>query len=289
MMQITLFCLWKANHFSRLILYFPVSALVTLFGNILQNPLDPRAKSDTKLMNLVVTFLSTLGQEAETGGVHRMLGVCSEFERIAKIVIDKSERDTSKRKRKSHEHYNNKSSVNNNNSNSHASPSQYSSTHTPRPTSSSAATPTPGYANSTMSSQLSPKFNGEQNRANNAANGGYSPMDTTNHSNNNNNNNDSSRGDGRGGESNDNGWPPATSQQEWNPDVIMDFGNFSDLTGFGQSPPPMPPANAVANPGYQPLLPQELWQMSGGLDWDWADITGGAYPSFENGGNMDRG
>ncbi|KAI2609004.1 N-terminal binuclear Zn cluster-containing protein [Hypoxylon fragiforme] len=275
-------CVW-------LILYFPVSALVTLFGNILQNPLDPRAKSDTKLMNLVVTFLSTLGQEAETGGVHRMLGVCSEFERIAKIVIDKSERDTSKRKRKSHEHYNNKSSVNNSNSNSHASPSQYSSTHTPRPTSSSAATPTPGYANSTMSSQLSPKFNGEQNRANNAANGGYSPMDTTNHNNNNNNNNDSSRGDGRGGESNDNGWPPATSQQEWNPDVIMDFGNFSDLTGFGQSPPPMPPANAVANPGYQPLLPQELWQMSGGLDWDWADITGGAYPSFENGGNMDRG
>lgn len=62
-----------------MILYFPVSALVTLFGNIIQNPLDSRAKSDTRLMGLVVTFLSMLGQEAEQGGVHRMLGVCSEF------------------------------------------------------------------------------------------------------------------------------------------------------------------------------------------------------------------
>ena len=77
-----------------MILYFPVSALVTLFGNILQNPLDPRAKSDTKLMNLVVTFLSMLGQEAEQGGVHRMLGVCAEFERIGKVVIEKAEKGT---------------------------------------------------------------------------------------------------------------------------------------------------------------------------------------------------
>ncbi|CAK7201188.1 hypothetical protein SEUCBS139899_003891 [Sporothrix eucalyptigena] len=87
-------CVW-------LILYFSVSALVTLFGNALQNPVDPRARSDTRLMSLVVTFLSMLGQEAESGGVHRMLGVCSEFERIAKIVIEKAEKEqASKRKRK---------------------------------------------------------------------------------------------------------------------------------------------------------------------------------------------
>ncbi|OTA92649.1 hypothetical protein M434DRAFT_31670 [Hypoxylon sp. CO27-5] len=253
-------CVW-------LILYFPVSALVTLFGNILQNPLDPRAKSDTKLMNLVVTFLSTLGQEAETGGVHRMLGVCSEFERIAKIVIDKAERDTSKRKRKSHEPH--KPSI------SHASPSSSSSQtnyHTPRP-SSSAATPTPNYTSSTMS-QLSPKFNGEQNRANNAANGGFSPMNTATSSN------------GSAPREGPNAWPSATAttsqQQEWNPNA-MDFGNFSELTGFGQpiASPPLP--GTGPNAGYQPLLPQELWQMSGGLDWDWAEFTGGAYPSFENG------
>ena len=75
-------------------------------------------------------------------------------------------------------------------------------------------------------------------------------------------------------------------QQEWNPNQ-MDFGNFSELTGFGQpiaSPPLLP-----GQTGYQPLLPQELWQMSGGLDWDWAEFTGGAYPSFENGSTMQNG
>ncbi|CAK7272881.1 hypothetical protein SEPCBS57363_005371 [Sporothrix epigloea] len=87
-------CVW-------LILYFSVSALVTLFSNALQNPVDSRARSDTRLMGLVVTFLSMLGQEAESGGVHRMLGVCSEFERIAKLAIDKAEKEqASKRKRK---------------------------------------------------------------------------------------------------------------------------------------------------------------------------------------------
>lgn len=250
----------------RLILYFPVSALVTLFGNILQNPLDPRAKSDTKLMNLVVTFLSTLGQEAETGGVHRMLGVCSEFERIAKIVIDKAERDTNRRKRKSHEPQ--RPSI------SQASPSQMSNT--PQP--SSAATPTGNYSGT---SQLSPKFNGEQNRANNVANGGFSPMDTAS------TNNGSAPRDGPGA------WPSPSpqQQQEWNPNA-MDFGNFSEMTGFGQpiaSPPlPGPAAPGVAG-GYQPLLPQELWQMPGGLDWDWAEFTGGAYPSFENGSAAQNG
>jgi hypothetical protein len=77
---------------------------MTLFGNILQNPQDPRARSDVRLMNLVVSFLSMLAAEEENGGVKRMLGVCSEFERIAKVVLDKSDRDTStRRKRKSHE------------------------------------------------------------------------------------------------------------------------------------------------------------------------------------------
>ncbi|KAI1215065.1 N-terminal binuclear Zn cluster-containing protein [Annulohypoxylon truncatum] len=258
-------CVW-------LILYFPVSALVTLFGNILQNPLDPRAKSDTKLMNLVVTFLSTLGQEAETGGVHRMLGVCSEFERIAKIVIDKAERDTSKRKRKSHDPAH-RPSVGAVNSPSSMSQTNHNTHHTPRP-SSSAATPTPSYT-----TQLSPKFNGEQNRANNSSNGGYSPMNTASSTN--------------GAAPRD--WPSSatttpgpsttgtTTTQEWDPNA-MDFGNFSELTGFGQpiASPPLPGQN-----GYQPLLPQELWQMSGGLDWDWAEFTGGAYPSFENGKTQD--
>ena len=84
-----------------MILYFPVSALVTLFANVLQNPQDARARSDVKLMNQVVNFLSILSLTEEQGGVKRMLGVCAEFERIAKCVLDKTEKGSKRHKRKS--------------------------------------------------------------------------------------------------------------------------------------------------------------------------------------------
>lgn len=87
-------CVW-------LVLYYPVSALVTLFANILQNPQDARARSDIKAMNLVVNFLSVLVSDESNGSVRRMLSVCAEFERIARVVLDKAEQEAlSKRKRK---------------------------------------------------------------------------------------------------------------------------------------------------------------------------------------------
>ncbi|KAF9776724.1 hypothetical protein IL306_005059, partial [Fusarium sp. DS 682] len=136
-------CVW-------MILYFPVSALVTLFGNILQNPLDPRAKSDTRLMNIVVTFLSMLGQEAEQGGVHRMLGICAEFERIAKAVIDKAEKEqSSRRKRKNQD--TNKSS-----NNATATAARQSGTTEPAP---AASVPSTSQRRSSQA-QLSPPQNG---------------------------------------------------------------------------------------------------------------------------------
>ncbi len=52
-------------------------------------------------MNQVVNFLSMLSSDEENGGVRRMLGVCSEFERIAKVVLDKADKEShSRRKRK---------------------------------------------------------------------------------------------------------------------------------------------------------------------------------------------
>lgn len=85
----------------RMILYYPVSSLVTLFANILQNPQDARARSDIRLMNQVVGFLSLLSSDEETGGVKRMLGVCSEFERLAKVALDKADKESHlRRKRK---------------------------------------------------------------------------------------------------------------------------------------------------------------------------------------------
>ena len=80
---------------SRLVLYYPVSSLVTLFANILQNPQDVRARSDLKLMSSVVSFLTMLERDVQESNsqVRRMLSVCAEFERIAKVVLDKAERD----------------------------------------------------------------------------------------------------------------------------------------------------------------------------------------------------
>ncbi|OMP87101.1 putative transcriptional regulatory protein [Diplodia seriata] len=93
-------CVW-------LILYYPVSSLVTLFANILQNPQDTRTKSDLKLMNLVVNFLSTLCSDEENGSVRRMLSICSEFERIARVVLEKADKESSsKRKRRQHDDQN---------------------------------------------------------------------------------------------------------------------------------------------------------------------------------------
>jgi hypothetical protein len=58
-------------------------------------------------MNLVVSFLGLLCTDEENGSVRRMLSVCAEFERIAKIVLDKADKENSsrrKRKQQNDEH-----------------------------------------------------------------------------------------------------------------------------------------------------------------------------------------
>ena len=229
-LQLAVFC---AN-ISRLILYFPVSALVTLFGNILQNPADPRARSDVRLMNLVVNFLSLLVTEEENGGVKRMLGVCSEFERIAKIVLDKADKDSSsRRKRKNNEE-------------------QAGKTKGPVPH-------TPMQAqHPAMASVFSP---GLQNAINVQAGYGTSPMP--------------------------NGSPNA---QNWNADFTNGGEYMTPNANGGMTPfadmQAYPNGNDMSSPMnvfQQPFVPQDLWQMPMSLEYDWADMTGGQYPSFENG------
>ncbi|KAH6686368.1 fungal-specific transcription factor domain-containing protein [Plectosphaerella plurivora] len=236
-----------------LVLYFPVSALMTLFSHILQNPLDARARSDAKLMNVVVTYLSMLGQDAETGGIHRMLGVCSEFERVARSVIDKAEKEqSSKRKRKA----DSSKTIN--------VPDPLSST--PRP---SATTPTGTGQNGVNDGHLSPKFNGEANRARNQ----YSAMDAA------------VRDTSPAVQSvNSMGWP-----QDFRTPNQQDYNAYGDFNGFGGPDGLASPPNMMG--GFQqPLLPQDLFSLPMTLDWDWAEMSGGAYPTVENGnvGDMQR-
>ncbi|KAF5660714.1 Mut3p-like transcriptional activator [Fusarium heterosporum] len=220
-------CVW-------MILYFPVSALVTLFGNILQNPLDPRAKSDTRLMNVVVTFLSMLGPEAEQGGVHRMLGICAEFERIAKAVIDKAEKEQSSRRKRKNQDIN-KSATG-------------PATRHPSAAASSTVHRRPSQA------QLSPPPNADSR-------GPYSvgtPMNDPSPS------------------AMSAGWP-----QEFPVPQPHQNGDF-DSMNYGDGNVPSP--SQVPMSAYQqPLLPQDLFSLPMTLDWSWAEMTTGMYPTVENG------
>lgn len=228
-----------------MILYFPVSALVTLFGNILQNPLDSRAKSDTKLMNLVVTFLSMLGQEAEQGGVHRMLAVCSEFERIAKVVIERAEKEQSTRRKRK---------------NADAVKSTPSSMTMPTPRQSS-ATPTnrPIHHAKRDSAQLSPPQHAGSDQGSS-----HSPMNMATNE------------------------PSPSMSVGWPQDFAVpqngEFDSFNEMNfqSNGVQSPPMP---GVAAPfqAQNPLLPQDLFALPMTLDWSWAEMSGGAYPTVENG------
>ena len=86
--------------------YYPASALVTLFTNILQNPQDQRARTDLRLMAAVAEFLRDIVEKDRVDGfedsfVKRMLVVCGAFQQTAEAVLDKAEKaGPNKRKRK---------------------------------------------------------------------------------------------------------------------------------------------------------------------------------------------
>lgn len=188
-------------------------------------------------MNLVVGFLSMLNADEENGGVKRMLGVCSEFERIAKVVLDKAEKETSsRRKRKSNEDPKTKLA---NGQNPHA-PPQTPMTNNTQPNAMG------GLFSPNMGQQLNPQQNG------------YSPVGTG-----------------------------SSPNSQWQPDFTNgnDYMSPNGMTPFadmqGYAPDMNSPLNATNF--QQPFVPQDLWQMPMTLEWDWADMTGGQYPSFENG------
>jgi len=72
----------------RRVLYFPVSAFITLFAGILQNPTDSRVRSDLRLMRSFVEFLSNLHHES-SHELKRILRVCSEFEKTTREVVER--------------------------------------------------------------------------------------------------------------------------------------------------------------------------------------------------------
>lgn len=241
---------------------------MTLFSNILQNPLDPRAKSDTRLMDLVVTFLSMLGQEAEQGGVHRMLGICSEFVRIARVVIERAEKEQSSRRKRKTVDSGSKSST----SKAPAAKSPTTGTTTSGETP-SAETPRPATA---ATSAARPRNLSASSTPRDAQASQTSPSSVE-------------KGEPFGAASvlSMNNQSPPTGSSGWQQDMPPaqngDFESYNNMNAFGASGVSPPPVPLTARPFTQPLLPQDLFGLPATLDWSWAEMSGGAYPSVENG------
>lgn len=205
-------------------------------------------------MNLVVGFLSMLGSEEEHGGVKRMLGICAEFERIAKVVVDKAEKDSSSRKKRK----------------GHEDPSLPKlNLNGPRPSIGNPTTP--------ASNKQKPVFHASPNGTNGTVPGqiadhnGFSPISSTTSSSN-------------------NAWlANSNSNVDFNhPDYQSPLGMtpFADMQGFDAngSQNGMSPMSAMnINSFQQPFVPQDLWQMPMTLEWDWAEMTSGVYSGFDAG------
>ena len=225
--------------FGRLILYFPVSSLVTLFANVLQNPQDIRARSDVKLMNQVVNFLSLLSVTEEQGGVKRMLGVCAEFERIAKVVLEKSDKESKSRKRKSKPP-----------TPSETSPPQRTNSSTPQkrphpstPIQAQISTPAPSFT---------PGFTGDIGTPFDPT----APAFTT-----------GTMPDGDLSMSMDFGDGDFSG-------LSAAGGMNRELPLQPNQIGPIPAADGLNIGSFQqPFVPQDLWQMPMTLEWDWADVA----------------
>lgn len=230
-----------------------MSALVTLFANILQNPNDARARSDVKLMNVVVNFLSTLVSDESNGSIKRMLGLCGEFERIAKVVLDKAEKESHARKKRKCAPGDSNPTQTNINQNQ---PNLASSTKPAQ------APPTSG--------PFSPSMFTAPDAASSSSNGArHFGIDPTMPSNTGIANDLPSDIDGM----------PGLGQEfsDWLGSDNVPAAGFSDQPSFPTSPD-MPSFQ-------QPFVPQDLWQMPMTIEWDWADMSTN-FPVFEAGNNQ---
>lgn len=228
-------------------MYYPVSALVTLFANILQNPQDTRARSDIKLMDLVVNFLSNMVSEENKSiwNVTRMLHVCSEFERMAKVVLDKAEKEShSRRKRKVATENTGLDSQRDLPDRLPPSPASIA----PQPDAQQTSIPfSPLVSEPSDGNMFSPTVDGST-----------LPVSS--------------------GED-------STVNLERMPEFGYDFHNVLspsalDQAIFDNQQPYLNNGAAMSNPSFQQsFVPQDLWQMPMTIEWDWANS---AFPSLEN-------
>jgi len=264
-----------------------VSALVTLFANILQNPQDGRARSDLKLMNQVVSFLNTLCNE-DNNSIKRMLSVCAEFERIARVVLDKADKETSsRRKRKQQENREaSVASVSSTSSGPHQTASPQSSrgdADTPKPSQPgnipNVFSPPPNYAKylsednfqnlSTLTSNLSSAMQ-DLGQGTPAMANWLSPRAVPTSL-------PTSGASSATAATFDFGTGPAsaTTSPQATSSNRTSINSTIAPNGASMGQPTVDPMD-MGNSFTHPFIPQDLWQMPMTLEWDWADMTAGS-------------
>lgn len=198
-------------------------------------------------MNVVVNFLSTLVSDESNGSIKRMLGLCGEFERIAKVVLDKTEKESHARKKRK------------------AAPddSAAQESNGQNPQTSPSAKPAKFPHNTPFSPSMF---------ANPAA-GASSPIDQKAFG------NDPSMPPGSGISSD------FASNVHAMSGLGQDFQDIlspEQLTGVGFPDQAFRPTSPMG-PFQQPFVPQDLWQMPMTIEWDWADMSTN-FPVFEGAG-----
>jgi hypothetical protein len=71
----------------RIMLCYVVMSFLALCANIYQNPEDPKAAIDLKLMKIVTNFLSLLKNDDKEAAAYHLLRICAEFERLARRAV----------------------------------------------------------------------------------------------------------------------------------------------------------------------------------------------------------
>ncbi|CAD0090333.1 unnamed protein product [Aureobasidium vineae] len=231
---------------------------------------DARARSDLKLMNSMTEFLQMLCEE--DGNIHcrRMASICKEFERIARVVLDKAERDMKGRgKRKTRE------------SDSATQPnlpsqSERRSTSQPAQAQHTPSLPTSALPNGrTTTASPSVHLNGQtQHQVFHPPPMGQIPFTAP-----------SNVSPYQASSMAPEPWmqtvPPAPetlfSQTDGRfPQTTFPQENNFDMQGYSLGPM----AGDLGGSFQQPFVPQDLWQMPMTLEWDWADFFGTG-PGFD--------
>lgn len=204
-------------------------------------------------MNQVVNFLTSLTVVEEHNGVRRFLGVCVEFERIARAVLEKAEKESHSRRKRKNKETDEVTPV------TAPTPNTPPQAHSPKSTAFTTPDPQHVFNNKDYGSSpfkdFSPRL--PSNEIPNPLEFNSPPLSAY----------------------------PSLLDANMNGQLSPDFSQkstdlshnqyaSSDGQTYQPSDGPSPLSHINMGSFDQPFVPQDLWQMPMTLEWDWADMTG---------------